>query len=212
MKKSVCIVCLSVINDPINSVTCICCNSRICTSCLPIPIYQISLNNGVKQYYCQSCSIIYPCQVCQKPCENFPDREASILCDSCNKWEHVSCSKLKISQFNKLGRNSEPYFCQTCISENLPFVKIKKLDNEYLSHTPQSQSNCSTLLNQCSLCIECNDECDTCLKSCPDFYRICNNCLSCNQYNLENFDNLLTSRTPDQYALIAHQCGKSHQP
>ena len=84
----------------------------------------------------------YSCAKCGKPCEDLEDSEPSILCDSCNKWIHYKCSKQTVNQFNKLGRNSDPFLCTDCIGENLPFTKLSTAS--FFNKTNNTDSTPST--------------------------------------------------------------------
>ena len=93
-------------------VNCINCSNSFCSNCA------VLAGKGIKYYlspendfFCTECDSNFSCVKCEKPCEDFENSEPSIFCNSCHKWLHFGCSKLKVKQFNKLGRNSDPYFC-----------------------------------------------------------------------------------------------------
>ena len=135
------------------------------------------------------------------PCENFPDKEASIQCNSCNQWIHIGCTKLTIPQFNKLGRIKDSFFCVLCIGESLPFSRVAKIDSENNTISRRELQMINSII-PCSLCIECNDECDTCEKCCPDLYRVCNSCLTCDYCDAEKLNQIFSKRTADQFVFF----------
>ena len=196
-----CRKCNKICLTPKYSLYCICCDGRVCLDCLTLSQTEItSYLNGESQYLCETCSAIYPCRVCSLPCEDFPDKEASIQCDFCECWEHAGCSELKYSQFNKLGKSNDAYFCKACVEENLPFTNVANIHSEF--NITSAKTSLTTTARPCSLCIECNDECETCETSCPDLYRVCNSCLPCNYNNINQLNTILSSRKENQLALL----------
>ena len=143
----------------------------------------------------------YPCRVCKLPCENFPDKEASILCNTCQQWVHFGCTKLTWPQFKKLGNSVDSYYCVSCIGESLPFSGVSKMNIES-STLSRNMKKIMNISKTCSLCIECNDECDACEKSCPDLYKVCDSCLLCEYCNPEELDSIFIERKSSQLGLL----------
>ena len=201
-KKSNCYKCKKICSGRQQSVKCICCDHRYCLDCLSLPAEKINAYfTKNEEFLCYECQIVYPCRVCNLPCENFPDKEGSIFCDSCSKWEHISCSKIKLSQFNRLGKSSDAYYCSSCISDTLPFSRVAKMESES-STLSRNRKKILHPTESCSLCIECNDECDVCDKSCPDLYRVCDSCLKCDYLESAELNSILKKRNVKQLAFL----------
>ena len=86
-------------------VNCINCENSFCANCV-----KASSSKSIKtflstdnDFYCEDCDNNFACIKCEMPCTDLEDSEPSIQCDSCKKWCHFKCSKLKVRQFNKLG-------------------------------------------------------------------------------------------------------------
>ena len=200
--KNMCHFCNKKYTERSLRVNCVNCENSFCSKCVPT----ISGKNirhflcPQQTFYCQDCDKKYFCEKCEKPCQDLQGSDPSIFCDSCKKWAHFKCSSLKAKQFNKLGRNSDPYFCSSCIGENLPFSKISKkvfFDNI-------TQNKVSKLLennSNCQLCIECNSECDIC-STCINPYRVCLDCTECSLLDMEAFSALLKSKDAGKMVMI----------
>ena len=182
-------------------VNCVNCENSYCSKCVPL----VSDRNiryflsPEQTFYCQDCDWNYFCEKCEKPCLDLEDSDPSIFCDSCKKWTHFKCSSLKLKQFNKLGRNGDPYFCASCIGENLPFSKISK--KQFSKDITLNESKSNTNTTNCQLCIECNFECDIC-SNCPNPYRICSECTDCSLLDMEAFSKLLNSKDEGKIVMI----------
>ena len=178
---------------------CINCSNSFCKNC-------VELTGKTMKYFlspesdfcCDNCDENFSCSKCGKPCEDFENSEPSIFCNSCNKWLHFQCSKLKVRQFNKLGRNSDSYFCPSCIGESLPFSTVSKKQFFEISNQRVTKIIPTTT---CQLCIECNTECDVCV-ACPDQHRICGKCTTCSLVDVETFSSLLNTKKDDEFLLI----------
>ena len=134
----------------------------------------------------------------KKTCEDFENSEPSIYCDSCKKWIHFRCTKLTPKQFNKMGRNSDSYYCSICIENTLPLCNVSKknffeINNQTISKIIPSET--------CQLCIECNMECDVCV-ACHDQHRVCDKCSKCSLIDVESFASLLNSKNEDEILLM----------
>ena len=180
-------------------VHCLNCSQSYCSKCVAsysgknIKFF-LSPDN---EFYCDKCDKDFSCAKCEKSCEDSEDSEPSIFCDCCNRWLHFKCSQLKAKQFNKLGRNIDPYYCSPCIGETLPFASISKKvfleNNQRITKVIQPST--------CSLCIECNTDCDLCT-ACPDQHRVCEKCSKCSLLDVDTFSTLLNSKTEDDILLI----------
>ena len=180
-------------------VNCANCENSYCRLCVLKTNGEInSYLKPDKTYYCKDCDKNYLCTKCQKPCEDSEYSEPSIYCDSCKNWIHFRCTKLTPKQFNKMGQNSDCFYCSSCIETTLPFCKVSKNiffainDQKIMKGIPSSL---------CQLCIDCNSDCDICV-ACPDQHRICENCSKCSLLDVENFASLLNSKDEDEILLI----------
>ena len=133
-KKFICKICTNncscdkcdkTISSYPKGIYCVQCMKFSCLDCIPLSSDEVHKYLTTKQpYYCDSCCAIFYCPVCEKLCEDIEGTEPSIFCNVCSKWMHFKCSKLKMKQFNTLGRCSDPYFCSNCIQRSLPFAKV----------------------------------------------------------------------------------------
>ena len=149
-------------------------------------------------YYCNKCDKNYSCIKCKKPCEDFENSEPSIYCDSCKRWVHFKCTKLTPKQFNKMGRNSDFYYCSLCIENTLPFCKISKPKFLEINNQKVTKYIPASI---CQLCIECNTDCDVCV-ACPDQHRVCDKCTKCSLLDVESFSSLLNSKDENEILLL----------
>ena len=54
----------------------------------------------------------YPCIECRKSVRN---NQKGLQCELCDKWVHLKCTDLTVSQFELLEINVEkPFYCKTC--------------------------------------------------------------------------------------------------
>ena len=65
---------------------------------------------------------VFICVVCKKIVNN-----NCIFCNICDQWLHFKCSKLSKSQFYLLSQSNEPYFCYSCIEQEMPFSLMDSL-------------------------------------------------------------------------------------
>jgi len=82
----------------------------------------------------------FPCSVCGKTCKN---NQKCIACDMCNSWLHFKCIDMCISTFEKLASSLEPYDCQGCLQQHLPFSYILNSHSDIfnLEHASESQAS-----------------------------------------------------------------------
>ena len=126
-KEKNCHTCGDTQLNPLNSLYCVTCLENLCDSCNSLPNSLIhSFRTTDCPFYCSSCSLFYPCLVCEDHCFNDSVHQPSINCDICKQWVHHKCSKLTVNQFNKYGRISDPFYCSNCVAENIPFSKLSK--------------------------------------------------------------------------------------
>ena len=184
---------------------CVNCLEFSCMGCVPLSNSEVHKFLTTKQpYFCNQCSECFYCPACAKLCEDNEGAEPSILCNCCKRWTHLKCSKLRLKQFDKLGRCSDPYFCGECIQNNLPFTKIS--GNDFAKNIMQSGISLPSVLsrrtntNSCRLCIECHTDCDEC-SSCPDLYRTCDDCLKCEAIDPISFNKMTSNRSDDEILL-----------
>ena len=180
-------------------VNCANCENSFCRQCVLSNNGQINCYlNPQNTYYCNECDKSYSCMKCEKPCEDSEQSEPSIYCDSCKKWIHFRCTKLTPKQFNKLGRNTDFYYCSTCIENSIPFSRLSKKKFFEMNNQKITKSVPASL---CQLCIDCNTECNICV-ACPDQHRVCDKCAKCSLIDVETFASLLNSKDEDEILII----------
>lgn len=89
------------------------------------------------------------CNFCRILCGN-----DSILCDICKNWCHFSCTKMTKRQIKELSSSDDPFFCQMCIYDNLPFSCLTKIG--FMAAFEESNSKKKTNF----LCLLCDKECE----------------------------------------------------
>ena len=74
--------------------------------------------------------IIYNCGSCLK---KVGQRHKAVLCDLCEKWNHIKCDGIDNRTYEKLKKSndSEKYFCKQCKETCFPFQKLS--DDEFLT-------------------------------------------------------------------------------
>jgi len=82
----------------------------------------------------------FPCSVCGKPCKS---NQKCIACDICNSWLHFRCIDMCISTFEKLASSLEPYYCQGCLQQHLPFSYILNTDSDLFNLENANESQAS---------------------------------------------------------------------
>ena len=162
---------------------CVTCLKHFCDDCNPFLSDQIHTYRSTDEpFYCSSCSAFNPCKICIKHCYQDAVHQPSIVCSGCNSRVHTKCSKLTRSQLNKFSSSNEnSYLCNICRSNNLPFLELSKTALQNLifaeNNTKGSSSKGTKPLHQCTLCVQCNSDCEECI-TCPDSYRVCPDCLT----------------------------------
>jgi len=82
----------------------------------------------------------FPCSACGKPCKS---NQKCIACDICNSWLHFRCIDMCISTSEKLASNLEPYYCQSCLRQHLPFSYILNTDSDIFDLENANESQAS---------------------------------------------------------------------
>ena len=74
------------------------------------------------------------CSICTKIVKD----EDSVCCDLCDYWVHKkTCSRLSEKEYEELSKkNSRSWYCQKCISSNLPFSTNGIYKNPIQPHAP----------------------------------------------------------------------------
>lgn len=62
----------------------------------------ISLNPG---------PVKYPCTVCHKAVRS---NQQGLQCDFCDLWTHRKCTNISITEYNRLGKSDDTYYCHMC--------------------------------------------------------------------------------------------------
>lgn len=77
---------------------------------------------------------------------------SGVFCELCFTWLHIKCIKINQKHYKKLANSPLPYFCQACLSHELPFLNITP--NQLKLET--FNSNYKKPVNQ--PCHECNED------------------------------------------------------
>ena len=48
-----------------------------------------------------------------------------MFCDLCLKWQHLKCSLLDVSEYNRISNIKDNWFCSKCLANSLPFIGIE---------------------------------------------------------------------------------------
>ena len=73
----------------------------------------------------------YPCGECSAPVKR------GVQCEACYFWLHASCIGLTIDDYQNLQSSDEPWLCQRCYHEALPFFNISSTDSVFdISNAP----------------------------------------------------------------------------
>ena len=160
---------------------CVTCKDWFCSNCLHLSPDQLrTYATTDTPYFCRDCSKDHYCPICFDIC-----RDKCLFCQHCERFVHSKCTKLTRGQIRSQAHN---YICSLCVKSTLP---INVITNETLA-TQVSEISLPIRNNTCNLCIECNSECFDC-DVCPDLQRVCGLCLSCKNYDINSFNELLSS-------------------
>lgn len=69
----------------------------------------------------------YPCRIWNKNVGT-----NSIQCDICDHWVHLRCTTLTKNDLVTLGSSDDPWYCQLCLGNCLPFSSLNQEDFEIL--------------------------------------------------------------------------------
>ena len=69
----------------------------------------------------------FPCSTCHK---NVNNNHRAICCDLCDRWIHIKCNFLNLTDYNRLKNDINPFYCINCIREIFPSSDLT--DNEFL--------------------------------------------------------------------------------
>ena len=47
-----------------------------------------------------------------------------IYCEICNSWCHIKCIKMSLSRLKELSESKDPFYCNSCLSHELPFCLL----------------------------------------------------------------------------------------
>ncbi len=141
----------------------------------------MSVNNSLDDANnCKICSLEFSC------------RHKSIMCDICNYWIHLKCTKLTLRQFSFLSTSDMPFYCTECLCETLPFCSIVNSSFKALFSSPvtkPSKVNCKKF-NFKYPCTKCKKPCRS--NQTPICYDAC--CgwthLGCSSLSYSDFKNL----------------------
>ena len=157
MDENTCKYCLKLLPENCNCIFCEICKSWIHIKCLRMSLCRLrELDNSNDPFYCPKCiaaelpfmllsdrifnisvitssipivnvrNLSFPCKFCNNSCKR---NQNSIFCEVCQLWVHLKCTALSIHQFKDYASNSLPYFCSSCLSENLPLNALEPIDH-----------------------------------------------------------------------------------
>ena len=68
-------------------------------------------------------AIEYLCNICKNEVKN---NDKSVLCDLCNKWNLIECVGIDSAYYEKLQKDTEPWYCPNSPNcrPRLPFWKL----------------------------------------------------------------------------------------
>ena len=70
----------------------------------------------------------YPCGECSAPVKS---NQRGVQCEACYFWLHASCIGPTIDDYQNLQSSDEPWLCQRCYQEALPFFNISSTDSVF---------------------------------------------------------------------------------
>ena len=100
---------------------------------------------------------VFICVVCKKIVNN-----NCIFCNICDQWLHFKCSKLSKSQFYLLSQSNEPYFCYSCIEQEMPFSLISNTEFKRLYFCITNAKNLKYPCRICGNACKCSQNCIQC--------------------------------------------------
>ena len=65
----------------------------------------------------------FPCSACYKGVNK---NHRALQCDICDNWIHLRCNFLDLSEYNRLKKDTDYWFCTICLKEILPFQNLSK--------------------------------------------------------------------------------------
>ena len=68
-------------------------------------------------------AIEYLCNICKNEVKN---NDKSVLCDLCNKWNHIECVGIDSAYYEKLQKDTKRWYCPNC-SRELQTCQLSKL-------------------------------------------------------------------------------------
>ena len=85
-----------------------------------------------------------PCGLCGKSVNS---NHKAVQCDICNFWIHIKCNGLTANDYESLKLSDDPWFCNNCTNEALPFsIKVSPL----VFNKSLSSAEVKTFLNKLS--------------------------------------------------------------
>ena len=109
---------------------------------------------------------------------------------------------IKESTIESKKTQHDMYYCNYCISQNLPFCTVTSSKLQMLNtndsiilankHMYKPSIAAANQQNPCNLCIECNTECVYCIDTfCPNQQRVCESCLTCNYSQIDELCHIM---------------------
>ena len=147
------------------------------------------------------------------------DHQDSIFCDCCYTWLHRKCLKMSYKQFTSLSHDNEPWFCNLCLTNHLPYFNLSTQNLLSLSYNSLTIRKSKQNLKHVSLHKHDTKKfcCSTCTKQVKNlnkslFCNLCSHyihhkctelpkyhikrlnkklwkCLTCNNFSFQNVEN-----------------------
>ena len=109
-----------------------------------LAVLQVSVRYSLVAF--TSSSLLILCPMCSKSCKR---NQCAILCDICENWLHLKCTKISHQHFQNLGLSSVLYYSHLCCTKIFPFQKLddKEFSN-YFHEIPEKTE--FKIVNNCS--------------------------------------------------------------
>ena len=78
----------------------------------------------------------FPCVLCSKCVKT---KQKALLCTSCQKWVHISCSGISTKQYNDTSEQFLDWECAKCILRHLPNYIVNNSESE-VNKIPNNKS------------------------------------------------------------------------
>ena len=183
-----CSKCKKCIYENSNSICCDDCDNWFhlrCSKMRLIDFKKFAKDPSLK-FYCHYCS---ECK-CGKCCRPVFDHQNGIMCDACDSWFHLRCSKLNLEQYHNLSNSNIDWICSLCYKppfsdvDNAIFLETFNNFNKLEDYCVASLNNANQLSYspKCNVCNRKTINANTLKKLIP-----CSSCFSLIHRKCSNF-------------------------